>query len=99
MINAILTGILNFVFNLVSTILDPIDNIIVQNAPQIEGALNAFSDLIDYVISFLAYVVDLTGLSPTSIYLIVSYLTFALTWPVVVWVIKVVVKWWHMLVP
>ena len=99
MINAILTGVLNFVFNLISTILQPIETLIANNAPEIETALNSFSDLIDYIVAFLGYLVDMTGLSPIAMYMIVSYMTFALTWPVIVWVIKVVVKWWHMLVP
>lgn len=99
MINSILTGILNFVFNLVTTILEPIERIIAENAPQIDTALNAFSDLLDYIIAFLGFAVDLTGLSPVAMYLIVTYLVFALTWPIIVWIIKVVVKWWHMLVP
>ena len=99
MINAILQGISSFIFHLIYIIISPIDSIIVDNLPQLEVALGKFNDLLDYLITAIGYVADLTGLSTFAISLIVNYIIFALTAPVLVWVIKVLVKWWHALVP
>lgn len=99
MIQALLSGIIATVIHGIEVALTPIETLLFQNVPDLSTALGKFSDLIDYILSFFGYVIDLSGLSPFAISLVVSYMAFALTVPVLVWVIKVIVKWWHALVP
>lgn len=99
MIQVFISGILATVIHGIEVVLSPIETLLFQNAPELSTALGKFSDLIDYILSFFGYVIDLSGLSPFALSLIVSYMAFALTIPVAVWVVKVVVKWWHALVP
>lgn len=99
MINSILIGIINFVYNLIDTLLLPIDTIINQYVPDLGSALQTFSNLLDYVLGFIGFCVDASGLDSIAILLIITYFTFSLTVPLAIWVIKVVIKWWHALVP
>lgn len=99
MINALLQGLFNFLISLIETVLTPIDTLIQQNIPDLSNALDSFNSLLTYIINFIGFVVDASGLSSIALGLIVAYMSFALTVPLIVWVIKVLVKWWHALAP
>ena len=79
MINKLLMGIFNLVISLVTTLLTPIDNLIAQYLPVVNDGLSAINTLIDYVITFLGYLVDMTGLSSVALLLIINYYVFVLT--------------------
>lgn len=99
MIQKLLTGIFKLVINLVTLLLSPIDSLITSALPDVSPALNAFNSLIDYVINFIAYCVDLTGLSSTAINLIIIYFSFTLLSRPVVYIIKLALKWYDTLKP
>lgn len=97
MIQAILTGIFKLVISLVNILLSPIDTLITNTLPDVSSALNAFNALIDYVLNFIGYVVDMSGLSSTAINLIIIYFSFILLSRPVIYVIKLALKWYKTL--
>lgn len=99
MIGKILTGIFKLIISLVNVILSPIDTLINNALPDVASGINAFNSLINYVINFMAYVVDASGLSSTAINLIILYFTFTLTLPLSVYTIKLAMKWYDKLKP
>lgn len=99
MIQSILTGIFKLVINLVNLILTPIDTLISSTLPDLSTGLNAVNSLIDYIISIIGYAVDMSGLSSTSISLIVAYFSFILLSRPVIYVIKMALKWYNALKP
>lgn len=99
MIGKILTGIMSLIIGLVNVLLSPID-LLIQNAlPDVSSALTAFNSLIDYVINFLGFCVDATGLSSTAISLIIIYYSFSLVVPLTVYTVKLAIKWYNALKP
>ena len=99
MIGKILSAIFKLVISLVTLLLSPIDALITSSLPDLGNALSSFSSLIDYVINFIGYVVDCSGLSSTAINLIIIYFTFVLLSRPVVYVIKLALKWYDTLKP
>lgn len=95
MINAILTGIFNIVLFLVNLILAPIDALLSAAVPDTANALQSVANMFQLATSYLGFVVDMTGLSAQAIALIVMYFTFKLTYPLVVYTIKLAVKWYN----
>ena len=99
MIGSLLNGLVSFLISIIKILLNPIETLITNNIPSLSTGLAAIGSLIDYIIDSMGFVLDVVGLSSTAIALIIAYWSFALTLPVVVWAVKVVVKWWHALVP
>lgn len=99
MIQALLSGIFKLIIALVNLLLSPIDTLITSLLPDVSSGLNAFNSLIDYVINFIGYVVDMSGLSSTAINLIIIYFTFIFASRPVIYVIKLAIKWYESLKP
>lgn len=99
MIQALLSGIFKLIISLVNLLLFPIDSLISSVLPDVSSGLNAFNSLIDYVIDFIGYVVDMSGLSSIAINLIILYFTFIFASRPVIYVIKLAIKWYESLKP
>lgn len=99
MIQALLSGIFKLIIALVNLLLSPIDTLITSLLPDVSSGLNAFNSLIDYVINFIGYVVDMSGLSSTAINLIILYFTFIFASRPVIYIIKLAIKWYESLKP
>lgn len=99
MIQAFLSGIFKLIIALVNLLLSPIDTLITSLLPDVSSGLNAFNSLIDYVINFIGYVVDMSGLSSTAINLIIIYFTFIFASRPVIYIIKLAIKWYESLKP
>ena len=99
MINAILKGIFSLITSLVNVLLYPIDMIISNALPSLQSALNAIGSFLTIVSSSIGWVLSVFGLSSECLSLIVLYFTFKLTIPLTVYVIKLAIKWYHMLAP
>lgn len=95
MINKIIKGIIKLIISLVSSLLTPIDNLITSSLPSVSVAIDSFNSLINYVINFIGYVVDASGLSSTSINLIIIYYSFSLVVPFSISSIKLALKWYN----
>lgn len=99
MIGKILSGIFNLIIGLVNVLLAPIDNLISSSLPSIDRGLQAFNDLIDFVVNIIGYVVDASGLADYAIALVVGYWVFVITATFSVAVVKLAIKWYQALVP
>lgn len=99
MIQAILNGIFTLITSLVNLILYPIDALIETALPDLSNALTAISTFLSYVTTSIGWVLSCFGLSSSCLSLIVLYFTFKLTFPLVVYTIKLAIKWYDKLKP
>lgn len=99
MIKAILRGIFKLIISLCTLLLTPIDSLITATLPDLSNALNYVNALIDYIINFIGYCVNLTGLSSFAINLIIAYYSFILLSRPVLYVSKLALKWYKALRP
>lgn len=96
----IVSAIVVFLKSLIGAILGPIGTLISNFLP------NSLTDLIQYVYAFLDWLLAfcqwaLSWLPFTATFwsLVGAYFIFRLSVPILVHSIKLVVKWWHALVP
>ena len=99
MINAILKGIISLIIGLVSLILTPIDNLILSALPNLSNALTAIGNFLNLISNGIGWAVSLSGLSNEALSLIVMYFTFKLTTPMLFYMIKLALSWYHKLKP
>lgn len=99
MINAILMGIINLIIGLVSLILSPIDNLILELLPDLSNALTAVGSFFNLISNGIGWVISATGLSNETLSLIVLYFTFKLTAPMMFYMIKLALSWYNKLKP
>lgn len=95
MINNIGDLVLNIVITLVNIILLPINLLIRQYLPTIDNALQYLNDFIDELTRYLSWGVDSLCLPQPVIIIITDYLIFKLTFPYLVWFIKLALKWYN----
>lgn len=96
----IISAILIFLKSLIGAILGPIGTLIANLLP------SSLLDLTAYIYSFLDWLLNfcqwaLSWLPFTSTFwsFVTAYFIFRLSVPILVHSIKIVVKWWHALVP
>lgn len=99
MINLLLTAFFNVLTTLVNFLLAPINLLIVNIFPNLNDALLSISSLFDLISTYMDWVIDLSGLTPLAINVLIAYWTFKLTVPLTVYVVKVAIKWYHYLIP
>ena len=99
MIKAIINGIFKLVISLVGVLLSPIDSLITSALPGLSSAISAVGSFLQTCTSAIGWVLSCFGLSSNCISLIIVYFTFKLTVPVLMYVFKLAIKWYHMLVP
>lgn len=99
MINALLQGIMNLVMGLVDIILKPIDILIETLLPDLSAGISAVGSFLNLILQGLGWAVSLTGLSTTTLSIIVLFFTFKLTAPILFSTIKSAIKWYDKLKP
>lgn len=99
MINKLLMGIFKIIISLVSLLLSPIDNLIAQFLPGISDALDMIANLVQQLCNVIPWVMSWLGVSSAVVSLLVSYLTFKMSVPIVVHTIKLALKWYDKLKP
>ena len=99
MINAILSGIINLIINLVNVILLPFDTLIENALPNLSNAFSSIGEFLNISTSSIGWVISLTGISSTAISLIVAYYGFKLTAPLLFYMIKLALSWYNKLKP
>lgn len=99
MIGKLLNGVLKLVIGLTSTLLAPIDTMIEQALPSLADGLNAVNSMIDWVVGIIGFVVDASGLTSVAILLIIGYWTFSITSTLTLYLVKLALKWYRMLMP
>lgn len=97
--STIILFLFNSVITIVGLVLYPINALIVQYLPSLNTALTAINSFLGIISNTLAYSVSLSMLSQTALSLIVIYYSFVLIFPMSVWFIKLIVKWYNKLKP
>ena len=99
MINKLLMGIFKIIISLVSLLLTPIDNLISQFLPGLDDAFTMIGNLVQQLCNVVPWVMSWMGVSSVVVSLLVSYLTFKMSVPIVVHTIKLALKWYDKLKP
>lgn len=99
MIRAIINGIFTLITSFVGVLLTPIDTLIDSALPSLSSAINAVGSFLQTCTSAIGWVLSCFGLSSNCISLIILYFTFKLTVPITIYLVKLAIKWYHMLAP
>lgn len=99
MINKLLMGVFKIIISLVSLLLTPIDNLIAQFLPGLDDAFTMIANLVQQICNVVPWVMSWMGVSSVVVSLLVSYLTFKMSVPIVVHTIKLALKWYDKLKP
>ena len=97
MIKAIINGIFKLIMSLVNLLLLPIDTLIEQFLPDVAKIIDYVSSFFEYIGDFIPFVISYTGLNQFVLSSIVSIITFILTVPLMVHVIKLALAWYNKL--
>lgn len=95
MIKKILVGIFSLITQFIGLLLTPINNAINQYIPGFNSALNGLANVLHIASQFIGWVLDSLLLNPETISFIVSVWVFKLTFPYIVYLIKLVVQWYN----
>lgn len=99
MINKLLMGVFKIIISLVSLLLTPIDNLIAQFLPGLDDAFTMIGNLVQQLCNVVPWVMSWLGVSSVVVSLLVSYLTFKMSVPIVVHTVKLALKWYDKLKP
>lgn len=99
MINKLLMGIFKIIISLVNLLLTPIDTLISQFLPGLDNAFTMVGNLVQQLCNIIPWVMSWLGVSSIVISLLVSYLTFKMSVPIVVHTVKLAIKWYDKLKP
>ena len=97
MIDALFKGILNLVVSLVNILLYPIDELISSMIPSLDYAFTIVNDFITKLIRYVGFVISYTGLTSSTINVIISLAIFIYSAPILIHGIKLAVKWFRVL--
>lgn len=95
MINALITGVFNLVIGLVNLLLYPIDYAITHTLPGLSNAFELISDFFEHLSGVVPFVISYTGLTTTTIVIILELSVFILSAPIIIQTIKVAIKWYR----
>ena len=95
----IITVIINFVTGIMGFIFTPIDTLISSNMPNLAYALSQVANFFLWLVQFVNWALSWLPLSANTWSFIIATLIFRFTIPIVVDSVKLIVKWWHALVP
>ena len=99
MIQTILTALFSFISSLVSFILTPLDNFILSYLPGLSNAFTGIASFLNLCVRSIGWVLSAIGLSQTTIALLVAFFVFKLTVPLLIYAVKLALKWYHQLMP
>lgn len=97
MINAILKGIFKIVTKFINLLLSPINALIVTFLPGFNNVLSYISNFFTTASQYVGYVIDSLFIDTNVISFLILYWTFKLTFPLAVYTLKLVVKWYDKL--
>lgn len=95
MIKKILLGIFSLITQFIGLLLTPINNAINQFIPGFSSALNGLANVLNIASQFIGWILDSLLLNSETIAFIVAVWVFKLSFPYVVYLIKLVVQWYN----
>lgn len=99
MINAILKGIFKLVISLVNLLLTPIDALITSALPNLASGIAAVSSFLTLCTQSIGWVLSVFAIPPGALSLLVLYYAFKLTLPLVVYTVKLAIRWYDKIKP
>ena len=100
MISQLVSIVLNAVIGFLNIILIPIDIFISNILPaDVLDIFTTINDFIDFIISNIPYVINMTLLPAFIVKVIVDYIIFAISVRYVFYVVKLAIKWYDKLKP
>ena len=90
MINKILIGIFKVVISLVNVLLLPINTIINNYLPNLSNVFTLIRSLFNLLFTYMGWVIDSCFISSETVALMVAVITFKLTVPLLLNVIKII---------
>lgn len=97
MINAILIGIFKVVTKLISVLLAPINLLITNMLPNFNNMLTIVGNFFSQVGTYTGYILDSFLISNEVVSFLILYWIFKLTFPFLVYSIKLIIKWYDKL--
>lgn len=95
----IITAILNFATGLITMMLSPIQTLIISSIPGTSVAFGLVETFFLWLTDFIVWVLSWLPFTPTFWLFLTSFFVFRLTIPLMIHTVKLVVAWWHALVP
>ena len=95
----IVNAILSFSMGIIHNLLSPIDSLISSHLPNLEYALSQVASFFNWLVQFVNWALSFLPLSTNTWNFIIATLIFRYTIPILVDAVKMIVKWWHYLVP
>lgn len=95
----IITAILNFATGLITMMLSPIEAIIIHSLPGSAVMFGMVETFFLWLTDFIIWVLSWLPFTATFWVFLTAYFIFRLTIPLLVHTVKLVVQWWHALVP
>lgn len=100
MTSSVFNSLLYFVFGFINLLLYPINIFISSYLPDLNFALNSLSNFLTLFVSeYFSYILDFLFIPHQVIELTLSYLIFRLSVPLLVYGIKIAIKWYYMIKP
>lgn len=91
--------IISLVFFVIKILLLPIDMLIQQFIPSLTDAFTAVGNFLSLIAEGLGWAISAAGIPYAAIALIATYWIFKLSFPIIIWGIKLAIKWYVALKP
>lgn len=91
--------LISLVFFVIKIVLLPIDLIIQQFIPSVSEGLTAVGDFLTLVATGIGWAISAAGIPYSAIALVATYYIFKLSFPIVMWGIKLAIKWYNAFKP
>lgn len=89
-----ISAVLDFLSNVLSVLLAPIDLMLEALLPNLSTTFEAVYDFFEIIFSNIGFALDLFAVPPFVISLIISLYVFKLTLPIQVYIFKLVLNWY-----
>lgn len=94
-----LQSLLKRIIFIVNIILFPVDTFVANSFPAFYNTTVYITDMLQYALTYVNYVLDSFGFESITILFLVSYLIFKVTLPLQIWFIKLAVRWYNAIKP
>lgn len=95
----IITGLISLIIGIVNILLTPIDLLISSTLPSLSSAFLAIDNYFELASQSLGFAISYSLLPPFVLQMVVLYYTFSLAFPLAIYSLKLVVKWYSHIKP
>lgn len=99
MINSLLTGLISFIVNCISLFTSPINSLISQYIPSFSTVLSTVNNFVSWLTKFVLYIASWVNFDGATWTFIVACASFLFLVPLLAHSIKLILRWYRMLMP